>query len=145
VLKLFAGILAERCRETDMVARYGGEEFLLCFPQASTAVADRRPASKIRVAMESADWQLVIPGGGDSRSAPGLARDAGRGCQPPGAYWPRLTAALYEAKSAGRNQRARTLVGLESAGGTAHDSDPAASDNRAPAARTAGHNAHRAP
>jgi diguanylate cyclase (GGDEF)-like protein len=100
VLKLFAGILAERCRETDMVARYGGEEFLLCFPQASTAAAEEA-CNKIRVAVESADWQLLIPGGGVTLSA-GVARmRAGFNRR---ALLAAADRALYEAKSAGRNQ-----------------------------------------
>jgi diguanylate cyclase (GGDEF)-like protein len=61
VLRAVRTILAERCRETDLVARYGGEEFLLCFPQADLAAANEA-CEKIRMAVESTEWGLLVPG-----------------------------------------------------------------------------------
>lgn len=100
VLKAVSAILGERCRDTDLVSRYGGEEFLLCFPQADLAAA-REACEKIRDAVESTEWSLLVPGArvtlsaGISLMRPGLNRRALLG---------EADRALYDAKAAGRNQ-----------------------------------------
>ena len=100
VLKAVAAILGDRCRDTDLVSRYGGEEFLLCFPQADLAAA-REACEKIRDAVESTEWSLLVPGArvtlsaGISLMRPGLNRRALLG---------EADRALYDAKAAGRNR-----------------------------------------
>jgi diguanylate cyclase (GGDEF)-like protein len=100
VLRRVARILAERCRESDMVARYGGEEFLLCFPETDVSHA-REICEELRQAVASADWGDEVPGIAMSISAgvagmrPGLSRMA---------LLSEADARLYEAKAAGRNR-----------------------------------------
>lgn len=100
VLRLVAQLLRERCRDTDLVSRYGGEEFLLCFPQAGM-VAAREACEKIREAVESTEWELLVPGvrvtlsAGVATMRDGLSRRELLGL---------ADRALYEAKSGGRNQ-----------------------------------------
>jgi diguanylate cyclase (GGDEF)-like protein len=100
VLRLVAQLLRERCRDTDLVSRYGGEEFLLCFPQAGM-VAAREACEKIREAVESTEWELLVPGvrvtlsAGVATMRGGLSRRGLLGL---------ADRALYEAKSGGRNQ-----------------------------------------
>ncbi|MFU8821585.1 MAG: GGDEF domain-containing protein [Gammaproteobacteria bacterium] len=112
VLRAIAGILAERCRETDLVARYGGEEFLLCFPEADMAAANEA-CEKIRVAVESTEWGLLVPGArvtlsvGVATMRSGLSRRALLGI---------ADRALYAAKSAGRNRVRLALVHSQAPG-----------------------------
>lgn len=100
VLKAVAALLAERCRETDLVSRYGGEEFLLCFPHANMAAASEA-CEKIRIALETTDWGLLVPGARVTLSAGvavmrmGLSRRELLGM---------ADSALYQAKSDGRNR-----------------------------------------
>jgi len=58
VLQRIAGVLAERCRKTDMVARYGGEEFLLCFPDTDVEFSDQI-CNQMRIAVESINWSDI--------------------------------------------------------------------------------------
>ena len=41
LLQHVAGILMERCRETDIVARYAGDEFVIILPEASLEMAEQ--------------------------------------------------------------------------------------------------------
>jgi diguanylate cyclase (GGDEF)-like protein len=100
VLKAVAGILTDRCRDTDLVARYGGEEFLLCFPQADMAAATEA-CEQIRVAVETAEWNRVVEGvqvtlsAGVATMRAGFNRRELLGAADRG---------LYAAKAAGRNR-----------------------------------------
>lgn len=100
VLRRVAGLLLERCRDSDMVARYGGEEFLLCFPETDVTAA-REICEQLREAVATADWGGFVPGIAMSISAgvagmrPGLTRMA---------LLSEADRRLYEAKSAGRNR-----------------------------------------
>jgi diguanylate cyclase (GGDEF)-like protein len=106
VLRAVAGILAERCRETDLVARYGGEEFLLCFPEADMAAANDA-CEKIRVAVESTEWGLLVPGARVTLSVGVATMRSGLGRR---ALLGMADRALYAAKSAGRNRVRLALV-----------------------------------
>lgn len=99
VLRRLARILVESCRAVDAVGRWGGEEFLLLLVEAS-ATAAAAVCEKIRRAVERHPWSDV---------APGLEVTVSLGYA---ALTPELTpealvaaadAALYRAKSAGRN------------------------------------------
>jgi diguanylate cyclase (GGDEF)-like protein len=113
VLKAVSGILAKLCRDSDMVARYGGEEFLLCFLQADL-VAAKEACEKIRLAIEGGEWGRLVPGvcvtlsAGVAQMRRGLDRRA---------LLRNADRALYEAKSAGRNQ-VRMAHGLHVVDGT---------------------------
>jgi diguanylate cyclase (GGDEF)-like protein len=108
VLKAVARILAERCRDTDMVARYGGEEFLLCFPQADEAAA-LEACEKIRAAVAQGGWDALVPdfrvtlSAGVAIMRTGLSRRELLGA---------ADRALYAAKLSGRN---KVCVALETA------------------------------
>lgn len=100
VLKATARILAERCRDTDLVARYGGEEFLLCFPQADMKAATEA-CEKIRAAVEAGEWNQLVAGvqvtlsAGVATMRAGFSRRDLLGAADRG---------LYAAKAAGRNR-----------------------------------------
>jgi len=100
VLRLISGVLAERCRDTDVVARYGGEEFLLCFPGTSVATA-RDLCEQLRISVASLDWSMMAPGAVVTMSAgvAGIRRGMNRR-----ALLGEADVRLYEAKLAGRNR-----------------------------------------
>ena len=100
VLRAVSEVLAGLCRDSDMVARYGGEEFLLCFLQADLAAA-REACEKMRIAIEEKAWDGLAPGAGVTLSA-GVAQM--RHGLDRRALLRNADRALYEAKSAGRNQ-----------------------------------------
>ena len=100
VLKAVGTILSERCRETDLVARYGGEEFLLCFPQADLAAA-KEACEQIRMAVETTEWGLLVPGVRVTLSAGVTRMQAGFGHRE---LLGAADQALYAAKSDGRNR-----------------------------------------
>lgn len=99
VLRRVARILADGCREFDVLARYGGEEFLICFPATSVAAAAEL-CEALRRAVHAADWSTVAPDIQVSLSAGVAGMQAG---------FTRSTllksadARLYRAKHAGRN------------------------------------------
>ncbi|HRQ66353.1 MAG TPA: diguanylate cyclase [Xanthomonadaceae bacterium] len=100
VLHRFAEVLAEHCRQTDLVARWGGEEFLLILPEADLEAA-RASCERIRHAVAAADWARLIPNLRLSVSI-GLATREGR------TSWEQMLAAadrcLYQAKARGRDR-----------------------------------------
>jgi diguanylate cyclase (GGDEF)-like protein len=99
VLRRVASILAERCRETDMVARWGGEEFLIYFAEADAHRA-AQICEELRAEVASLNWSEVAPGVRMSLSA-------GVAAMEPGFTFGQLLQAadqkLYQAKGAGRN------------------------------------------
>lgn len=99
-LKLIARLLKQTLRETDFMARYGGEEFVILLTQTSGQPA-RDIAEKLRAAVEKAEFN-----NGDTRIPITLSIgfstfNAGDG---PEEVFARADAAMYRAKSAGRNQ-----------------------------------------
>jgi diguanylate cyclase (GGDEF)-like protein/PAS domain S-box-containing protein len=57
VLRLFAGLLCQRFRETDLVARYGGEEFVAVLEGATSSRA-MRIAEDVRASFEAASVDI---------------------------------------------------------------------------------------
>lgn len=101
-LRVFAGILRERCRSSDLVARYGGEEFIVILEDTGidSAVA---VAESIRVAFE----QRSIAGPMEAQ----LRSTVSAGCAELDRADPtkeslirRADVGLFMAKRAGRNQ-----------------------------------------
>lgn len=100
VLQVFAELLAETLRQTDLVCRYGGEEFAFIFPETAPEEA-MRLAGRLRLRL--ADRPVVLA---DGQVLPvtvslGLADGAGRGLEE---CLARADQALYEAKHQGRNR-----------------------------------------
>lgn len=100
VLRSIATILAQRCRDTDLVARYGGEEFLLAFREADARAA-HEACDSIRMAVEAAEWGLLAPGVRVTLSAGVAIMQAGYSRRE---LLGAADQALYAAKSAGRNR-----------------------------------------
>ena len=96
VLQGVARVLKQRIRGKDFVARYGGEEFVCLF-----AVRDEKElmlaAEGVRKAIESERWpdRPVTISLGAAMHSTGISEQA---------LFERADGALYEAKSAGRNQ-----------------------------------------
>ena len=99
VLVGLAGLLRAHTRAADLVARMGGEEFLLVLPDTTPERA-LEVCERLREQVAAHDWQAVSPGLQVTVSV-GLA------CSPPGdcaTLIETADAALYRAKSAGRNR-----------------------------------------
>jgi diguanylate cyclase (GGDEF)-like protein len=101
-LRIIATAIRQHLRATDILARYGGEEFVLLLPGASAAAA-RETAERICGAIAS--LQHPNPGSpfGRVTASFGIATSAG----PPLVIQSLIEAAdaaLYRAKSAGRNR-----------------------------------------
>lgn len=92
VLQSVARLLDEQSRETDLVARYGGEEFVVVMPHTNLEAATVF-AEKIRKAIDNAS--IVSISGG---VASATTQDT------PQTLLARADAALYAAKTAGRNR-----------------------------------------
>jgi diguanylate cyclase len=92
MLKQVAQLMCDMARETDIVTRYGGEEFVVLMPQTELAGA-KIMAERVRRSVEER-LAITISGG---------IAEAQHGESPDGLLQ-RADAALYHAKSAGRNQ-----------------------------------------
>jgi len=91
MLSQLARMIDESVRETDVVARFGGEEFLVIMPETDLAGASRF-ADRLRERIGK-EMPLTVSGG----VAEGLDGDS------PESLLVRADAALYGAKSGGRN------------------------------------------
>ncbi len=119
VLQAFAACVRGALRDTDVVARWGGEEFLVMLPRTTPAAAEA-VIERVRAQVAAAPVML-----GDVRLpvcfSAGIARhhvgDSGS------ATIGRADAALYKAKSWGRN---RSVLDGVSAANAAHHTAPAA-------------------
>lgn len=91
ILQEVARELDERVRETDMVARYGGEEFVIIMPATNL---DGASTITDRLREEVEEYLPVTLSGGVAEAIDGDSAEA---------IIDRADAALYAAKSAGRN------------------------------------------
>ncbi len=103
VLELIGRELRERTRSGDVACRYGGEEFVIVLPDTSVVAAYKR-AEELRAALERAEATWM-----EDRLAPtfslGVAAFPVHGASPE-AVLAAADAALYQAKSEGRNRSA---------------------------------------
>jgi diguanylate cyclase len=112
-------------RREDFVARYGGEEFVVVVPDSS-AHAVRQRAERVRQAI----GEIGFSKGREQFSVTASIGVAVLGPGDTGKTWlARADAALYEAKSAGRNR----VVFAEDTGGTAPALHPSRPPSQAPA------------
>jgi diguanylate cyclase len=112
-------------RREDFVARYGGEEFVVVVPDSS-AHAVRQRAERVRQAI----GEIGFSKGAEPFSVTASIGVAVLGPGDTGKTWlARADAALYEAKSAGRNR----VVFAEDSGGTATALRPSAAPSQPPA------------
>ncbi|MDA7950232.1 MAG: GGDEF domain-containing protein [Pirellulaceae bacterium] len=106
ILKEFSKILQETARETDVVARFGGEEFIILLPFTDLSGAAIM-AERVRVRVAAMLPVTVSIGIAEIEKGEDSKRLQGR-----------ADAALYSAKSEGRNQvfshNGRALVAAES-------------------------------
>lgn len=103
LLKGVARILDSLIRKNDMVARFGGEEFIILLPETSAEGA-YAAAEKIRTVMSGKEWTIKESGKsiGQVTASMGIARYALD--ESDDSVILRADAALYRAKSQGRNQ-----------------------------------------
>jgi diguanylate cyclase (GGDEF)-like protein len=112
-------------RREDFVARYGGEEFVVVVPDSS-AHAVRQRADRVRQAIS----EIGFSKGSEHFSVTASVGVAVLGPGDTGTTWlARADAALYEAKSAGRNR----VVFAEESGGAAPSLHPSRAPSQAPA------------
>ncbi len=103
ILRDVAALLTKDMREVDTVARYGGEEFVIILPETS-ALAASVVAQRIRHSVEQAKFFA-----GTAEAIEHLTISIGFAVYPQDAQFKRdlivsADAALYDAKSRGRNQ-----------------------------------------
>jgi diguanylate cyclase (GGDEF)-like protein len=111
-------------RREDFVARYGGEEFVVVVPDSS-AHAVRQRADRVRQAIA----EIGFSKGSEHFSVTASIGVAVLGPGDTGKTWlARADAALYEAKSAGRNR----VVFAEDSGGAAPSLHPSRPPSQAP-------------
>jgi two-component system cell cycle response regulator len=103
VLQEFAVRLASNVRAVDLPCRYGGEEFVVIMPDTPLASAERI-AERIRLHVAGSPFRVA--GGKELLTVTisiGVAATGGEG-DTPEALLKRADAAVYEAKSLGRNK-----------------------------------------
>lgn len=61
VLKTLAAVMGSQLRDRDMLARWGGDEFVVHFDGAPESVA-RQICERLRIAVETFDWESIAPG-----------------------------------------------------------------------------------
>jgi diguanylate cyclase (GGDEF)-like protein len=101
VLRELAGLLSGSSRASDILFRYGGEEFLAVLPKVGVAAAFAI-AEKWRTAFLHSDV-LHKYGGGEVTISCGISGFSGEKTSGPDLI-ARADQALYQAKTAGRNQ-----------------------------------------
>jgi len=100
VLRTTARLALLDCRETDQCVRYGGEEFVV-FLRATPLVGGVQMAERLRRTIQGHDWSRIAP---DLRVTCSAGIAVLRPEEDVGAWVSRADAAMYRAKSLGRNQ-----------------------------------------
>ncbi len=100
VLRRFAKIASGILRSTDRIARFGGEEFLLLLPNTPDARLAGLAAERFRCAVEAHPWADVSA---DLAVTCSIGLTISRAGEEAAEMLERADAALYRAKSAGRN------------------------------------------
>jgi len=101
VLAHLASLLIASVRSSDIVARYGGEEFAFVLVEASGQEAVI-VAERMRARVEAHHFE--VPGGVRLRATASIGIAEALSNEPAAALVQRADAALYQAKSAGRNR-----------------------------------------
>lgn len=109
VLKRFAALLRDHCRQSDLVTRFGGEEFVLLLPDVhlESAVAC---AERIRQRLAS---QPLVPQVGRVTASFGVAMLSSN--EEGGDLLRRADQALYRSKKEGRNRVTQSIAPGQSA------------------------------
>jgi diguanylate cyclase len=100
VLRVFARVAAGRLRSTDRIARFGGEEFLVLLINTPEEPAVKQAVERLRHAVEQHDWSDV---GADVKVTCSIGVTMSRAGESAADMLERADAALYRAKSGGRN------------------------------------------
>lgn len=100
VLRTFANIASGILRSTDRIARFGGEEFLLLLPNTPDARLAGLAAERFRCAVETHPWADVAA---DLAVTCSIGLTISRAGEEAAEMLERADAALYRAKSEGRN------------------------------------------
>jgi diguanylate cyclase len=100
VLRTFAKIVAGSLRNTDRIARFGGEEFVLLLPNISEARLAELAAERSRCAVKDHPWTDLAA---DLEVTCSIGLTMSRAGEGVAAMLERADAALYRAKSEGRN------------------------------------------
>jgi diguanylate cyclase (GGDEF)-like protein len=101
VLQTFANIVAATLRSTDRIARYGGEEFLLLLPNTNEERSAELAAERIRCVVAEHPWADIAP---DLQVTCSIGLTTSRAGEDVAQMLERADAALYRAKSEGRNR-----------------------------------------
>jgi diguanylate cyclase (GGDEF)-like protein len=108
ILKRFAALLRDHCRQSDLVARFGGKEFVLLLPDADLARATAC-AERIRQRLESQPLApQVAPQIGRLTASFGVAMLAAH--EEGADLLRRADQALYRSKKEGRNRVTQSIV-----------------------------------
>jgi diguanylate cyclase (GGDEF)-like protein len=100
VLRAFARLATGALRSTDRIARYGGEEFLLLLCLTPEAPAAQMAAERLRSIVAAHAWSGLAP---DLEVSCSIGLTVCRAGEGHAETLARADAALYQAKSAGRN------------------------------------------
>ena len=101
VLKAFCQVANTGIRTTDRLGRLGGEEFIVLLISVAGADAARIAAERVREAIATHDWNLVVPGLSLTTS---LGVALFEGSDTVETLIARADRALYAAKDSGRNR-----------------------------------------
>lgn len=100
VLRAFARVVASKLRSTDRIARYGGEEFLLVLPNTPDSPPAVLAAERLRRAVLDHPWADLAA---DLALTCSIGLTMSRAGEDVAQMLERADAALYRAKSGGRN------------------------------------------
>lgn len=103
VLRAVGEVLRTTVREADLAARYGGEEFAVVMP-ATALEEGAQAAERVRVALETAPVELENGTSLVVTASIGVAQLLSTKLEAPEDLVARADAAVYEAKSNGRNR-----------------------------------------